>query len=121
MRQLQQKQQTHILAEKVSNLPKLAALQAELDDYKHREIMYKQRISVLEDRGTSGPREFNDAAVNSSLVEVDHQVRCVFHKNYIISSVPYQYTTLHQQYFHRMLLNFMLLFTLHGKEIQKYC
>ena len=74
MRQLQQKQQTQVLADKVSNLPKLAALQAELDDYKHREIMYKQRIVSLEGAG-GGPREFNDVAVNSSLIEVDHQVR----------------------------------------------
>ena len=69
MRQLQQKQQTQVLADKVSNLPKLAALQAELDDY-------KQRIVSLEGAGAGGgPREFNDVAVNSSLIEVDHQVR----------------------------------------------
>ena len=74
MRQLQQKQQTQALADKMSNLPKLAALQAELDDYKHREIMYQQRITVLEGRAGADCRQFSDAAVNSSLAEVDHQV-----------------------------------------------
>ena len=55
----------------MSHLPKLVALQTELDQYKQREILYQQRLAVVEG---GGERQFSDAAVNSSLVDVDNQV-----------------------------------------------
>ena len=72
IRQLQQKADSLVLESKASVLPQLANLQNQLDEASKREMVYKTRLSIIEEE--SGSRSFRDATVNSSFTDFDKQV-----------------------------------------------